>query len=94
MQDARIYLQFEQNKLCIKGYYKIGEKAGKKHSAKVIKYANERNIPITKPTRLRCGTTMTLAVVELQSFVNLNMSNLINQLHNIESFLDIVSKEL
>lgn len=94
MQDARIYLQFEQNKLCIKGYYKTGEKIGKNHSAKVIKCANERNIPMTKPTRLRCGTTMTLAVVELQSFANLNMSNLINQLHNIESFLDIVSKEL
>lgn len=94
MQDARIYLQFEQNKLCIKGYYKTGEKIGKKHSAKVIKYANERNIPMTKPTRLRCGTTMTLAYCEWPQKFSTFSYEIINLLREIENFIDIIKTEI
>ena len=89
-----LYLQFEQKNLCIKAY-NIGEgKVSIEYSDKVIREARKNGIPIKESIRRRTGKTMTLAVVKLQNFDMLNMPDLLRQLKEIESFLDIVSKEL
>lgn len=82
-----IYLQFEQGKLCIKGYYKENNRIGIHHSRRIIQLATEKGLAIEKPTKLRRGTTMTLAWVRWQSLDIIEMSNLISYLKGIERFV-------
>lgn len=91
--DIEVYLQFEQNKLCIKAYHKGNGKVEIKLSNKVIKAAKERNLPLEDISR-RTGKTMTLAVVKLQNFDTLNMPEILVQLKEIEEFIDDVSSKL
>ena len=91
--DIEVYLQFEQNKLCVKGCHKGNGKVEIKYSNKVIRAAKDRQLPLDDISR-RTGKTMTLAIVKLQNFDYLNMSDLIRQLRHLESFLDVISKEL
>lgn len=90
--EVELYLQFEQNKLCVKAYNKNAKTNGIHYSNKLIKLANEKNCPIEKPVKRRTGTTMTLATVQLQNFETLNMKDLIRQLREIENFLDEACK--
>lgn len=92
--NIEVYLQFEKDKLCIKAYHKGNGKIDIKYSNKLKKSAIERNIALDNKAKRRTGKTMTLAVVKLQNFDMLNMPDLLRQLKEIESFLDIVSKEL
>jgi hypothetical protein len=92
--NIEVYLQFEKDKLCIKAYHKGNGKIDIKYSNKLKKAAIERNIALDNKAKRRTGKTMTLAVVKLQNFDMLNMPDLLRQLKEIESFLDIVSKEL
>ena len=91
--EVELYLQFEQNKLCVKAYNKNAKSDGIKYSNKLINFAKEKNIPI-RPIKRRTGTTMTLTVIDLQNFDTLDMPDLIRQLREIENFLDEASRYL
>lgn len=91
--EMELYLQFEQNKLCVKAYNKNAKNDGIQYSNKLIKFAKERNIP-TLPIKRRTGITMTLTAIDLQNFDTLDMPDLIKQLREIENFLDEASRYL
>lgn len=91
--EMELYLQFEQNKLCVKAYNKNAKKDGIQYSNKLIKFAKEKNIP-TLPIKRRTGLTMTLTAIDLQNFDTLDMPDVIKQLREIENFLDEASRYL
>ena len=91
--EVELYLQFEQNKLCVKAYNKNAKNDGIQYSNKLIKFAKEKNIP-TLPIKRRTGITMTLTAIDLQNFDTLDMPDLIKQLREIENFLDEASRYL
>ena len=91
--EVELYLQFEQNKLCVKAYNKNAKNDGIQYSNKLIKFAKEKNIP-TLPIKRRTGITMTLTAIDLQNFDTLDMPDVIKQLREIENFLDEASRYL
>lgn len=86
--DVQIYLQFEQTKLCVKAYQKNGVKEGIKYSDQIIRLAAENRITFTKPSKRRCGKTMTLAHVYLQISNPLNMADIICHIKKVMCFID------
>lgn len=85
-----LYLQFEQDKLCVKACNKSSDKVSIGYSNKVCKFAKENDI-FTENFKRRTGKTMTLAVIKLQNFETLNMSELMQQLKKVEKFIDDIS---
>ena len=85
-----LYLQFEQDKLCVKVYSKSETRPLLSWTDQIVKFAKNESLHITAPSRRRIGRTMTLAVVELDYLfdVPLNIDATIGKLHEIEKFID------
>lgn len=91
-----LYLQFEQDKLCVKAYSKAETRPLLSWSNQIEYLAKNESLPIISPHKRRIGKTMTLAVVNLDYLFNvpLNIDSTIVKLHTIEKFIENVSRQI
>lgn len=91
-----LYLQFEQNKLCIKAYSKAETRPLLSWSNQIECIAKNESLPIISPPKRRIGKTMTLAIIKLEYLfdIPLNFDATIKKLHDIERFVAEISRIL
>ena len=94
--DAKLYLQFEQNKFCFKIYYEGDDRTNIRNLYYGRLMGKASQYPeITKPVRFGCGTYMTIGIVNSDylfgnDVVDLNF--IVNKLHEYEKLLDMIAK--
>lgn len=91
-----LYLQFEQDKLCIKAYSKAETKPLLSWTDQIVDNAKSNNLPVTPPGKRRIGKTMTLAVVQLDYLLDvpLNLESTVKKLIVLASFVTQVSQKI
>lgn len=91
-----LYLQFEQDKLCIKAYSKAETQPKLFWTNRIVALSKERHLPVNSPKRRRVGKTMTLAIVELNNLfdVPLRFDATIEKLKDIEDFVTYASQQI
>lgn len=91
-----LYLQFEQEELCIKAYSKAETQPVFSWTNQIVDFAKSNNLPVRFPKRRRKGKTMTLAIVDLNYLLDipLNLDSTIQKLITLESFITQVSKKI
>lgn len=91
-----LYLQFEQDKLCIKAYSKAETRPLLSWSTQIESLAFHVPLPIFSPHKRRIGKTMTLAVVESKFLfdIPLDFDSIIEKLKAIERFVTELSKQI
>lgn len=91
-----LYLQFEQEELCIKAYSKAETQPVFSWTNQIVDFAKLNNLPVRFPKRRRKGKTMTLAIVDLNYLLDipLNLDSTIQKLITLESFITQVSKKI
>ena len=90
-----LYLQFEQDKLCIKAYSNGESRPQFGWTNRFVQNAKELGLPVNFPHKRRTGTTMTLAVVDLDYILgDVSMNAVIEKLHKIEQLVDDASSSL
>ena len=93
--NVRMYLQFEEQKLCVKIEY-LGDKNRRseirdKYHAILMKEAEEMSLPVKRPSRFGTGTYMTIGVVAPEDiFINdhHHIDLMIEKLHLYEKLVD------
>ena len=92
-----LYLQFEQDKLCIKAYSKAETRPKLSWTNQIVEISKEKGLIIDPPTKRRIGKTMTLAIVKseeiFQSIVP-DIEPVIKKLKEIEVFVTEVSSKI
>ena len=94
--SIELYLQFEQDKLCIKAYSKAETQPILSWTNQIVDFARANNLPVRFPDKRRKGKTMTLAVVDLNQLfdIPLNLNATIQKLTDIASFVSQVSQKI
>lgn len=89
-----LYLQFEQDKLCVKAYSKAETQPILSWTKQIVDFAENNNLPVRSPNKRRTGKTMTLAVVDLYHILDvpLNLDSTIKKLNVLASFVTQVSQ--
>lgn len=89
-----LYLQFEQDKLCIKAYSKAATQPILFWTNQIVDLAKTKNLSVRFPDKRRKGKTMTLAVVDLNNIfdIPLNLDSTIQKLNVLASFVTQVSQ--
>lgn len=93
--EVRMYLQFEESKLCVKIEY-FGDNSRSdirwEYHCKLIKEAKKANIQIEKPARFGVGTYMTIGIVPTEKLFGdtmINFQDLIEKLKLLEHLIQI-----
>lgn len=99
IEDGKMYLQFEEKKLCFKILYEGKRDRSEvrwEHHDKLMALAQKQErIEIHKPTRFGAGQYMTIAVVDpdyLFGQGRINMEELVNKLKCYQSIIDLCCK--
>ena len=95
-----MYLQFEEQKLCVKIEY-LGDKNRRseirdKYHALLMKEAEGMSLPVKRPSRFGTGTYMTIGVVAPEDIFMSNhhqIDLMIEKLHQYEKLVDECVKE-
>ena len=90
-----MYLQFEEQKLCVKIEY-WGDKDSRseireKYHSVLMEGAHKMGLAMNRPSRSGCGTYMTIGVVppnEIFGNGQLQIEELISKLHEYEKLVD------
>lgn len=93
--DTRMYLQFEQSKLCIKIEY-LGPAANRsavrdKYRKRLMETARQTGIRVDRPSRVGCGTFMTIGVIPKSVVFNgvpIDLDALTETLKELERLVD------
>lgn len=93
--EIRMYLQFEEQKLCVKIEY-WGDKDSRseireKYHSVLMEGAHKMGLAMNRPSRFGCGTYMTIGVVppdEIFGNGQLQIEELISKLHEYEKLVD------
>ena len=94
--DTRMYLQFEQSKLCIKIEY-LGPAANRsavrdRYRKRLMETARQIGIRVDRPSRVGCGTFMTIGVIPKSIVFNgvpIDLDALTETLKELEMLVDI-----
>lgn len=91
-----LYLQFEQDKLCIKAYSKAETRPQFVWTDQIVKLSKAEDLHVEFPNRRKIGKTMTLAVIKLEYLfdVPLNFDMTIEKLNKLKDFVTKVSQQI
>lgn len=93
--EIRMYLQFEESKLCFKIEYDgDGNRSDVRwrYYSRLMKVAEENNILIEKPLRFGAGTYMTIGVAPTDEVFGKGLVNIDNLISKLRCYEQIISK--
>ena len=88
--EVTMYLQFEQNKLCIKIYYEGNENRSEirdKYRGYITQEAQIQGLPVIRPARLGAGTYMTIGILPTEYIFekdNFSIDKIVSKLRLVE----------
>lgn len=92
----RMYLQFEEQKLCVKIEYcgdnNYRSEIRDKYHSLLMEEARRMGLRLNRPSRFGCGTYMTIGIVppeEIFGNGQLQIEDLVSKLHKYERLVDV-----
>lgn len=96
--EVTMYLQFEQQKLCVKIYYEGSENKSEirhKYHNRLMELSDKLELPVHRPERFGAGTYMTIGVVDDKFLFNkgyFDIKDLYPKLKNLEGLVRLAVK--